>query len=139
VLEQSIAPAGIGVAEALGIAEGETVFVLKRLRLAGDEPMGIQTAHIPLSAAPGLPEESFENVSLYDLLQTKYGVHLESARESYQAALAGEQDALMLQIPTGAPVFAAERVASARGGKPFEFVRSIMRGDRYRIVLNLVK
>src|SRR5215831_11651564 len=91
VLEQAVAPAGAAVAEALEIPEDESVFILKRLRLAGGEPMGIQTAHIPLAAAPGLPQETFDNISLYDLLQTKYGVHLEGARESYQATLAGEQ------------------------------------------------
>ena len=127
------------MAAALRIAEGDPVFVLKRLRLAEGEPMGIQTASIPLAVAPGLPNDSFENTSLYGLLQTRYHVQPVSARETYRATLAGETDALLLQIPPGAPVFAAERVTMSRAGTPFELVRSVMRGDRYRIVLNLVK
>ncbi len=139
VLERLVAPADTAVAAALEIAEGEPVFILKRLRFAESEPMGVQTAHVPLALAPGLPEESFDNVSLYGLLQARYGIQPASARETYRAVVAGEADALMLQIAPGAALFAAERVTTSRAGKPFEFVRSIMRGDRYRIVLNLVK
>jgi GntR family transcriptional regulator len=139
VLERGVLPADPEVAGALGIAEGESVFVLKRLRLAEGEPMGIQTASIPLAIAPGLPNDSFENVSLYGLLQSRYHVHPANARETYRSTLVDESDAVLLQIPAGAPVLAAERVTFSRAGAPFEFVRSVMRGDRYRIVLNLVK
>lgn len=43
----------------------------------------------------------------------------------------------LLPIPAGAPVFAAERVTFLANGKPFEFVKSVMRGDRYSILLDL--
>jgi GntR family transcriptional regulator len=139
VLAQGVARAEADVAAALEIAEGDDVFVLKRLRMAEGEPMGVQTAHIPLAIAPGLPRESFDGVSLYSLLQSKFGVQPATARETYRALLADEADAALLHIPTGAPVFAAERITTSRAGRPFELVRSVMRGDRYRIVLNLVK
>lgn len=139
VLEQTVAAADAELAASLEIAEGEPLFVLKRLRLAGHEPVGIQTAHIPLVLAPGLPEETFENVSLYGVLQRKYDVQPATARETYRAVLADRAYAELLGIPEGSPVFAAERVTASRAGKPFEYVRSIMRGDRYRIVLNLVR
>ena len=45
----------------------------------------------------------------------------------------------LLRIPEGSPVYAAERVTLLPNEKPFEFVRSVMRGDRYSIVLDLVK
>jgi GntR family transcriptional regulator len=139
VLDQKVAPADAEVAAALEIPEGSPVLVLKRLRLAGGEPMGIQTAHIPVAMAPNLPEESFEDTSLYGVLQSKYGLQAAGARETYRAVAAGRADARLLGIPAGAPVFEAERVTVSRAGRPFEFVRSVMRGDRYRIVLNLVK
>ena len=40
-------------------------------------------------------------------------------------------------VPAGSAVFAAERVTFLANGKPLEFVDSIMRGDRYNIVLEL--
>src|SRR5690242_4397509 len=74
VLDRHVAKAGERAAEALQIREAEPVFVLKRLRLADAEPMGIQTARIPVALAPGIEKEEFDNTSLYELLQMKYGL-----------------------------------------------------------------
>lgn len=138
VLERSVKEADIRVADALQLHVGSPVFVLKRLRIADGEPMGIQTAHIPLNLAAGIEKEDFENVSLYELLRTRYGLQPTKARETHFAALAEPAAAELLGIPTGSPVFAAERVTFLRDGRPLEFVKSIMRGDRYSIVLDLV-
>ena len=139
VLGKTVTEADLAVAEHLQLRLNSRVLVLKRLRLAEGEPMGIQTAHIPLDMAPRLAEEDFENVSLYQLLQSRYGVQAARSREQYYAISADAESADLLGIPVGAAVFAAERVTFTKQGKPFEFTRSIMRGDRYSIVLNLVK
>jgi len=139
VLEKTVTEADLAVAEHLQLRLNDRVLVLKRLRLADGEPMGIQTAHIPLDLAPRLVEEDFENVSLYEVLQTRYGVQAARSREQYFATSADAEAAALLGIPTGAAVFAAERVTFSRSGLPFEFTKSTMRGDRYSIVLNLVK
>ena len=125
------------VAEALQLAEHEQVFVFKRLRLADGEPMGIQTAHIPVRLVPGIAKEKLENVSLYELLQTRYGLEPASARETYFAVAADAVSAGLLGIAPGSPVFAVERVTTLANGRPFEFVQSVMRGDRYNIILDL--
>lgn len=138
ILEQSVREADIRVADALQLHVGNPVFLLKRLRMADGEPMGIQTAHIPLELAAGLEKENFENVSLYELLQTRHGLRPTSARETHFAASAEAPAAELLGIPVGSPIFAAERVTFLWDGRPLEFVKSIMRGDRYSIVLDLV-
>lgn len=139
VLAQTVVEAEARVADALRLAAPEPVFVLKRLRMADGEPMGIQTAHIPASLVPGLEKEDLENVSLYETLQGRYGLYPERARETYFAALADQEASDLLGIAAGAPVFAVERVTLLPNEKPFEFVQSVMRGDRYSIVLDLVK
>jgi GntR family transcriptional regulator len=139
VLEKTVQVADLAVAEHLQLRIGDRILVLKRLRLAEGQPMGIQTAHLALDLAPGLAVETFENVSLYEVLKTRYGIHPARAREEYFAAAAEAGAAELLGISAGAPVFAAERVTFTKNGKPFEFTKSIMRGDRYSIVLNLAK
>jgi GntR family transcriptional regulator len=137
VLEMRVAPATAEVADGLQIEPGRDVVVLKRLRMAGGEPMGIQTAHIPLDLAPGLDSEDFENQSLYEVLQRKYGLHPASARETHFAVAVEPEEARVLQVEAGAPALAAERVTFLRGGRPMEYACSVMRGDRYRIALEL--
>lgn len=138
VLEQAVVPADGETAGKLAIPEGDRIFRLKRLRLADGEPMGIQCAHIPLELAPGLEAEDFSTASLYDILQTRYGLGAVKARETHSAALVPESDAGVLGVAAGSPALAAERITFLPGGRPLEYVRAIMRGDRYHIVLDLV-
>lgn len=66
------------------------------------------------------------------------GLQPAKACEAYSAVPAEPAPAELLGIPSGSPVFAVERVTFLPGGKPFEFVQSIMRGDRYSIILELM-
>jgi GntR family transcriptional regulator len=137
ILLQTTIEAEARVADALHVPLRSPVLVLKRVRLAGGEPMSVQTAHIPGALVPGL--EVGEENSLYELLQTRYHLYAARARETYFAALAESPNAELLGISPGAPVFVVERVTLLPNEKPFEFVQSIVRGDHYKIVLDLVK
>src|SRR5690242_8139369 len=54
ILSQGIVEAEPRVADALHVELMSPVFVLKRVRLAGGEPMSVQTAHIPGALVPDL-------------------------------------------------------------------------------------
>jgi GntR family transcriptional regulator len=132
LLEQDVIAATGELAAALEIEEGASVFRLRRLRLGGDEPIGIQTAHLPLDRVAALVGGGGLNGSLYEALETRCGVKAEEAREVYRVALVEEPEATLLSVPRGSPVFVVERTtADARG--IFEFTLSLMRGDRYEI------
>lgn len=140
VISQDVIEADEEIASHLELKTGAPVFRLCRLRLADGQPMGLQTAHIPLAIAPGIQNEAFDNLSLYDCLTGKFRLLPAHARETHFAVLVEDKkQASLLQVPRRTPVMAAERVTYLTGGQPFEFVRSIMRGDRYKIVLDLVK
>ena len=137
ILAHSVLESDAKVADALRVPLRSPVFVLKRVRLAGGEPVSVQTAHIPAALVPGI-EIGVES-SLYEVLQTRYHLYAARARETYFAALADPPVTELLGIRTGSPVFAVERVTLLPNEKPFEFVQSAVRGDRYTIVLDLVK
>ena len=139
VLEQSIVPSTRDVAIALTIEPGTSVFRLRRLRLADGQPMGIQTAYLPSHLVPGIGETTFGDASLYDVLQTRYGLHPASARETYCVRLIRRDEAELLRVPVRSPAMTAERITLLSDGQPFEFVQSVMRGDRYKIVVDLTK
>lgn len=138
VVSQAIMPADGVVAATLELPEGADVFRLERLRLADGEPMGLQTAHIPVDLAPGLAGERFDaSSSLYEILRQKYGLAPARARETHYAVGADREVAALLRIPEGSPVMAAERITLLGTGRPLELVQSVMRGDRYKILLDL--
>jgi GntR family transcriptional regulator len=137
MVKRSIQKADVLVAERLELPAGEAVLVLARLRYADGEPMGLQTAHLPLSLVPGLIDDLQEDASLYELLRSRYGLDPARARETYFAVAADAVAAGLLGIATGSPIFSVERVTLLADGRPFEFVQSAMRGDRYSILLDL--
>jgi GntR family transcriptional regulator len=139
VLNQDVIEAEADMAEKLRLAEGAQVMRLKRLRLADGEPMGIQTAYLPLALAPRLAEEDFTDASLYEALERKYGLWPARAQETYVAALLDRADAKLLKVAAGSPALSAERVSYLSSGQPLEVTYSIMRGDRYQIVLDLTR
>jgi GntR family transcriptional regulator len=139
VLTQDVIEAEADIAEKLRVTEGAPVMRLKRLRLADSEPMGIQTAYLSLGLAPRLVEEEFTDASLYEALERKYGIWPARAQETYVAVLVDRADAKLLKVAASSPALSAERVSYLSSGQPLEVTYSIMRGDRYQIVLDLVR
>ncbi len=125
-------PASEAVAIALGIAEGDDVNQIRRLRIGDDEPMGVQTAHVRIDRAPDLHIADQDDASLYERLRTVYGIVPREAIEVYRVGSAGPDDAAILEIEAGTPVFIVERTTHDHEG-PYEFTVSTMRGDKYEI------
>jgi len=138
VLAVEKVPADEKIAEELSIECGEFVIMIKRLRLANNEPIGIQTAYVPFILCPNLIKEDLSQ-SLYTLLIEKFHLPLYAAKDVYYAGTLNAEEAALLQLPPGSPAFVVERVTMISEGRPVEYVRSVMRGDRYKIVLELTR
>jgi DNA-binding GntR family transcriptional regulator len=86
---------------------------------------------------PGLQEVFQPGESLYKTLLDRYGMEIEFADEVAEASVAAADEARLLRIRKKAPVFRFVRTAFLKGGEPIEFVRSVYRGDRCKIVTRL--
>lgn len=139
VLEQTIDAACGELADQLQIREGSQVFRLVRLRLAGGEPMGIQTVYIPCELAPGLFDHDLERSSLYETLSLQYGVAPDHAMQKHFAVSLSLAEARLLGVAEGTAALGGERLTFTKSGRPLEITRSLMRGDRYQIQLKLVR
>lgn len=138
VLSAGEVPAGRRVSHALGIAETAPVFRLERLRLAGGEPMALESSHLVVTYFPGLQELDFAHVSLYEILRERYGVQLVRAAQSLEAVAADAMQAEVLKVREGTPLMLMERTSWDQQGRAVEMVRSYYRGDRYRFVTELL-
>jgi GntR family transcriptional regulator len=90
-----------------------------------------------MDLVPGIERLTFENESLYERLANRYSLVAAGARETHHAIRVSREDASLLQVAAGSPALAAERLTSLADGRPLEYVQSVMRGDRYKIVLDL--
>ena len=137
VLDLRTQPAADDAAEALGLLPGTPVVALRRLRLAGPDPLVVETSHLPAARFPGLERVDFSNVRLYDTLLNGYGCRPTRARETFEPVLLTADEAALLGQRRGEPALRVERIAFDQDDVPIEFCRSTVRGDRYRYSVEL--
>lgn len=126
------------VAANLGIRDGDPVLELCRLRKADDVPIAIQYAFLPFQRFPSLSREDIErHGSLYRTLEQEHSCRPASGREVYSVGLVSEEEAALLQTSSESPAFRVERHSLDKDGAPIEYVRSVIRGDVYRIGIDL--
>lgn len=61
------------------------------------------------------------------------------ADEIVEAGLAGSEEARSLGIARKSPAFLFTRISYLQSGEPIEFLKSIYRADRYKIVNRLTR
>jgi DNA-binding GntR family transcriptional regulator len=127
------------VAEALHLSPKEEVFLLRRVRLADSVPLCIECTHVPVRLCPDLQKKLDPSASLYRAFRDHYGIQIDIADEVAEASLASAEEARLLRIRKKAPVFRFTRTAYFRSGEPVEFVKSVYRGDRCRVVNRLTR
>jgi GntR family transcriptional regulator len=129
--------AGAKLAQPLRVSPTTPIFAVTRLRLADDVPMAIEFLHVPQDVAPGLSAADLEAGSFYALLEARHGTVVAAGTQTIEPTVTNETEARVLDVPEHAPAFLFERVTTAEDGRVVEFVRSIYRGDRYRLVTEL--
>jgi GntR family transcriptional regulator len=131
-------PAAPQVARALEIAAAAEVYEVCRLRLVDDVPISVQTAYLPAALCPRLEENDLA-ASLYQLLESRYGLRLWSGRETLRARGATKHEARLLDVAEGTPVMHAERITYAANGLAVEYLEAVWRGDRYDFKVTLTR
>jgi GntR family transcriptional regulator len=139
VLSFQTIPARGEVAEALKLPLGEPVVSLRRLRLADSCPMGIECSHLPARICPGILKAFNPRNSLYQALWKRYGILMAVAEEVVEVGRVSAEEARLLHTRPGSPVFQFTRTSYLQDGRPVEYVKSIYRGDRYKIVTRLMR
>lgn len=127
--------AGPGVARALGIAEGDAVIHWRRLRRADGDPMSVEDAYLPEVHLPGFLDPGGMPPSLYEELAARR-LRPTWVEDSFAADVASGEEAGLLEITEGGPVLRRQRRAVA-GDKVVEVSRSVYRGDRYNLRVQL--
>jgi GntR family transcriptional regulator len=136
-LELNIVSAGARLGRLLHLSPAEPVMVAKRLRLADRETMAIEELHVREALVPGLTASDLEERSFYELLHDRFGVSLVSGVQTVEPTVTNEEESELLGVPLHSPAFLFERITRSANGEMVEYVRSIYRGDRYRLVSEL--
>jgi GntR family transcriptional regulator len=135
VLGVSIICADEFLAERLKIGEGDEVIVARRLRLADEVPMCIETPYLPLAKVGIISPRDIEGEkSLYHYLREKLGIRPTNVEEVLEIATADDETAELLQIAPKGPVVKLQRTVYDDKGECMEYAVSLWRTDRFRYV-----
>jgi GntR family transcriptional regulator len=137
VVSFELQSAGAKLGQRLQISPVDEVWVITRLRLADDETMAIEWLHAPHRLLPGLRREELSTHSFYELLRVRRGIVIASGTQTIEPTVTSPEEAELLSVPVHSPAFLFERTTRSEQGEVVEFVRSVYRGDRYRLVTEL--
>src|SRR5215213_1376548 len=98
-LELGAVPAGAQLGRLLHVSPSEQVVVAKRLRLADDETMAIETLHVRESLVPGLTAADLEQHSFYELLRDRYGTVIAGGIQAIEPTVTNEEESSALGVP----------------------------------------
>ncbi|RJL30449.1 GntR family transcriptional regulator [Bailinhaonella thermotolerans] len=131
-LDRRVMRASAHLARELGIQPGDDVHFVERLRTADGEPMAIERSHIPVALAPGLLDVDLTDRSLYELLEQRHGIVMDSGELTIEAGIADPVDAEQLNLKRGSAALLFQRRGFALG-TCVEYAVSTFRADRYQL------
>lgn len=125
------------VARALRCERSQRVIRVTRVRTADGQPLALQVAYLRPDMIDVDTAALEEHGSLYRLVELRFGVTPQRARQTVSARLPTREERTLLGVGANEPVLALERTTFDADDAPFEYVRSAYRGDRYSLALDL--
>ncbi len=118
------------VAAALGLLVGARVHVVRRIRLAGEDPLAVESVHFPATLTPTGPRLADHQVD--DVLLQRYGVVVDQVEQVVEAGVLEPGSARVLDVPDQSPALTLRRRSLAQG-TPVAFSIATYRADRVRL------
>jgi GntR family transcriptional regulator len=137
-LGSEVVPAGARLGRQLEVSPSAEVLRVERLRLADGAPMAIEVLHAPTELVPGLTGDALQDRSFYEVLASRYDVRIAGGVQTIEPTVTDATESQVLEVPLHSPALQFERVSRDQRGRVVEFVRSVYRGDRYRIETTIV-
>jgi len=140
VLTLTVEEADEEVARTLQLpAANHRVTRIVRVREADHIPVLLETTLVPEYLCPGLVQKNLRKDSLYRILTEDHQLLPHHAEESYEAIVLTRGDARLLECRSRGPqaAFAIQRLTYLANGLPIELTRSVSRGDRMTLAINM--
>ncbi|WP_234104473.1 GntR family transcriptional regulator, partial [Streptomyces venezuelae] len=136
VLELRTVRAGARIGRKLAISPAAELLHVTRLRHVDGAPIALEHLHVPADLVPGLTAADMET-GFYAHLRDRRGIRPAHAVQSIEPTVLSDEEAALLSVPVLSPALLFDRTTSDAANRPIEYVRSLYRGDRYRIVSRL--
>jgi GntR family transcriptional regulator len=139
VLRREVVAATSAVARDLGLADGDRVVEIERLRMVDGEPWALTRTQLPRDVGEQLLDADLRNVSIYGVLEREFGVQFERAVRTVEAEVVDAAVAEALGVAPGSAVLVMHSVSFDPTGRAIERFTGIHRGDRNRLDIEVTR
>jgi GntR family transcriptional regulator len=133
VLRREVIPATAQVARDLQLREGSDVVEIERSRSVDGVPWAFTRTQLPLDVGVHLLDIELEDVSLFGVLEKRFGIQFDRAVRTVEADLANEVIAAALGVAVASPVLVMRSLSFDQTRRPIERFTGFHRGDRSRL------
>ncbi len=127
------------IRDGLNLEENEAAIILKRLRFAGTDMMGLDISYFPFKRFIKLLDEELENHSLYKTLESKFDIIPSRSLYNVESLRCPREIADLLEVSPGEPVLFLREIVFDQNEVPFEFSEEYYRADRYTFRVDIRK
>lgn len=139
ILDLQRTEASADAAKALHLKDGDSIFMVRRLRFVNGKPVALVTSHLPAILFPDLDKRDLEHISLYQLYETVYRRKLAWAEEIIGASTANGEVARILETLVGQALLSIFETTYDAQHVPIEYSHSLLRADRYNATVVSVR
>ena len=130
-------PAEGRVAEAFGLADGDTVVELRRLRYINRQPASLDISYFKPEIGDALLKADLANRDVFEILESDFNIALRAADITIEVARADENQAWRLGVAPDDPILRIERLTCTLDNDPLDFEYIFARGDSYQFRIHV--
>jgi GntR family transcriptional regulator len=123
------------IAARLGMAPTARLGKVERVRLAGDEPVALETCYWSADEFPNLVEAPLGRISLFGVMEREFGVQLAYSDEEVDATDADPRLADILAIVRGSPLLRIRQLIFSTKSRATLYVVGFYRSGRHTLHL----
>ena len=129
IVERAVEVPSRRVREALRLEVGTLVLRIKRLRLANEQPILLETLFLSAERFPSLVEQDLNRLSLWQVLRNTFGIRLGHTELLMRLVNLTPDEARLLGGVDGAAAFAVIRLIHSDDDEPIELSHEVYRAD----------
>lgn len=133
VLSTSIIHPDPSLASLLNLKPEDSVFALRRLRYVKGKPLIVLNNFVVYRYCPGIETVDFDQNSLFETLEGRFGLRLDWGRRFFEAQAASDTIAELLEVDACAPVMYTRQIVYLEDSQPVELSDLWIRGDHFRV------
>ena len=92
---------------------------------------------MPIERFSNLEAFDLEQRSIYEILESEYGILPHHSQQKLEAVSATDYEAKLLGVDSGSALMLERRVAYDKDDLPFEYGHDLYRGDRFQFVTEI--